>query len=222
MKSSLKIYFLLFIFFIFSTYNSNPSKESFIAFFPIKEILIKDNKAINSLKLKSDLNFLIGESLLFLNEDEIFTIINRYEFISNAKLKKIYPNILKFTIIEEIPVATKIIDKKKFYITKDNKKINYRDIQIYENLPSIFGRYKNFNIFYKNLEKNNFKINKIKSFYFFDVGRWDIILKNERTIKLPEKNYAELLPKINSMLNDSNFFKYKVFDFRVKDQLILQ
>ncbi len=222
MKSSLKIYFLLFIFLIFSSYNNNPSKDNFTTFFPIKKILIEDNQAINSSKLKTDLNFLMNKSLLFLNEDEIFTTIKSYKFISNAKLKKIYPNTLKFIIIEEIPVATQIIDKTKFYITKDNKKINYRDILMYENLPSIFGQHKNFNIFYNNLEKNNFKINEIKNFYFFDVGRWDIVLKNERIIKLPEKNYSDLLPKINSMLNDSNFFKYKVFDFRIKDQLILQ
>ena len=63
---------------------------------------------------------------------------------------------------------------------------------------------------------------KIKAFYYFDVGRWDIVLKNETIIKLPEKNYLDLLPKINLMLDDSDFFKYKIFDFRIKNQLILK
>ena len=125
-------------------------------------------------------------------------------------------------IVEKIPVATQIIDKKKFYITKDNEKINFIDIKIYEDLPSIFGKNKNFNVFYIDLKKNNFKINRIKAFYYFDIGRWDIVLKNEKVIKFPEKNYLDLLPKINLMLNDNNFYKYKVFDFRIKDQLILQ
>ena len=138
------------------------------------------------------------------------------QFLVNIKI------LIFFLIIEKIPIATQIIDKKKFYITKNNEKINFIDLKIYEDLPSIFGRHKNFNIFFNNLKKNNFKINKIKSFYYFDVGRWDIVLINEKVVKLPEKNYLDLLPKINLMLDDNNFSKYKIFDFRIKDQLILQ
>ena len=222
MKSSLKLYFLIFILFFLSTYNPNSNKVSPSIFFPIKKILVENSTATNLDNLKFDLNFLINSSLFYLNREKILLIANNYDFISNIQLKKKYPNILKLTIIEKIPVATQIIDKKKFYITKDNEKINFVDLKIYEDLPTIFGKYKNFNFFYNDLEKNNFKINKIKAFYYFDVGRWDIVLRNEKIIKLPEKNYLDIIPKINLMLDDNNFNKYKVFDFRIKDQLILK
>ncbi|MDA9091830.1 FtsQ-type POTRA domain-containing protein [Pelagibacteraceae bacterium] len=222
MKSSLKIYFLIFIFFIFSSYNNKYNEQNSSLFFPIKEVLIENNVATDLLKLKTDLAFLNNANLLFLKEERIITVINNYDFISNIQLKKKYPNTLKIIIIEKIPVAKQIIDKKKFYITKKNEKINFIRLKIYENIPIIFGRYKNFNYFYNDLEKSNFIINEIKAFYYFDIGRWDIVLKNGKTIKLPEKNYLELFPRINLMLNDSNFRKYTIFDFRVKDQLILQ
>ena len=222
MKSSLKIYFLIFIFFIFSTYSSNGNRESLSVFFPIKKILIKNNVATNLPKLKSELNILKNTSLFYLKKKKIFKIIKKHDFISNIQLKKKYPNTLKITIIEKVPVATQIIDRKKFYITKDNKKINFTDLKIYSDLPIIFGKYKNFDIFYNDLKTNNFKVNEIKAFYYFDVGRWDIVLKNEKAIKCPEKNYLNLLPKINFMLRNNNFSKYKVFDFRIRDQLILQ
>ena len=222
MKSSLKIYFLIFIFFIFSSYNNKYNEQNSSLFFPIKEVLIENNVATDLLKLKTDLAFLNNANLLFLKEERIITVINNYDFISNIQLKKKYPNTLKIIIIEKIPVAKQIIDKKKFYITKKNEKINFIKLKIYENIPVIFGRYKNFNYFYNDLEKSNFIINEIKAFYYFDIGRWDIVLKNGKTIKLPEKNYLELFPRINLMLNDSNFRKYTIFDFRVKDQLILQ
>jgi cell division septal protein FtsQ len=222
MKSSLKIYFLLFIFLIFSTYSTKQSKENFSFFFPIKKIVIVNSVATNLSKFKSDLRFLINSSLFFLNEEKILITISSYDFISSVQIKKIYPNTLKVIIFEKIPVATKIIDKRKFYVTKDMEKINFIDLKAYENLPSIFGNYRNFNSFYDNLKKNNFKMKKIKAFYYFDVGRWDIVLKNETIIKLPEKNYLDLLPKINLMLDDSDFFKYKIFDFRIKNQLILK
>jgi cell division septal protein FtsQ len=222
MKKSLKIYFLIFIFFIFSTYSIKESRESPSIFFPIKKILIENTEATNLPKLKNDLNFLINTSLLFLNEEKILATIDNYDFISNIQLKKKYPNNLKITIIEKIPLAIQTTNKKKFYITKDNEKINFINLKIYENLPLIFGNYKNFSIFYSDLEKNNFKTNDIKAFYYFDIGRWDIVFKNEKIIKFPENNYLNLLPKINSMIDDNNFSKYKIFDFRIKDQLILR
>ena len=222
MKNSSKLYFLIFIFFLLSTYSNNTNRESLSIFFPIKEILIENNVGTNLIKLKSDMKVLVNTSLFFLNKSKTLEIINNYDFISNIQIKKKYPNTLKIKIIEKTPVATQIINKKKFYITKDNTKINFVDLKIYENLPSIFGGHKNFNDFYSNLEKNDFKINKTKAFYYFEVGRWDIVLKNEKIIKLPKKNYLSLLLKINSMLYDNSFSKYKIFDFRIKNQLILQ
>jgi|TARA_B110000444_G_scaffold245684_1_gene266430 cell division septal protein FtsQ len=222
MRNSYKIFFLVFIFLIFSTYNTKYNRKVSSIVFPVKQILIENNLATDPQKLKYDFNFLMNKSLLFLNEDKIFTTFNKYDFISNIQLKKKYPNTLKIIIFEKIPVALQIIGKKKFFVTKENKKIKFTSVKIYENLPLIFGKYKNFDVFYNDLEKNNFNIKSIKAFYYFDVGRWDIMLKNNKIIKLPENNYIDLLPEINLMLNDTNFSKYKVFDFRLKNQLILK
>ena len=222
MKGLLKIYFLIFIFVIFTTYNSKNDKESVSIIFPIKEIFIENSVATNILKLKSDLSFLVNTNLFFLNKKKISLVFSNHDFISNVQLKKKYPNTLKITITEKKPVAIHIIDKKKFYITKNNEKINFIDLKIFEDLPSVIGKYKNFNIFYNDLEKNYFKISKIKNFYYFDVGRWNIVLKNGKVIKFPEKKYLDILPKINLMLEDNNFSKYKVFDFRINNQLILR
>ena len=221
MKNSLKLFFLIFIFLIFSTYSIKDNTKKFSTFFPIKKILIENNLATSSYKLKSDLDILINTSLFFLNKKEILSIINKHEFIFNVQLKKKYPNTLKILLIEKIPLATQIIDKKKFYITEKNQRINFIDIQIYDDLPLIIGEYKNFNIFYNDLKKNNFKISEIKFLYYFDIGRWNIVLKDDKIIKFPI-NYLDLLPKINLTIDNSNFSNYKVFDFRIKDQLILQ
>ena len=217
-----KLYLLIFLFFIFTTYNSKEQNKSFSFIFPIKEIVIENTLALDLIKLKSDLDFFKNTSLFFLKKEKITEVINQHEFISSIQLKKKYPNTLKILVFEKIPVATQIIKKKKFYITKNDRKINYIELKIYEDLPIIFGNHKNFSFFFKDLEKYNFKINEIKAFYYFDIGRWDIILKDEKIIKLPEKNYKNILLKINSILDDVNFSKYKIFDYRIKDQLILQ
>ena len=217
-----KFFLLIFFFVVFTTYNFNEPKKNFSIIFPIKEIIIEKTNAVNLIKLKSELEFLRKTSLFFLKEKEILKVTDKHDFILNIQLKKKYPNTLKIFISEKIPVASEIDGNNRYYLTKDGKKINYIELKIYEDLPVIFGNHKNFSSFFSDIEKSNFKIKNIKAFYYFDIGRWDIVLKDERIIKLPDTNYENILKEIDLILNDSNFSKYKIFDHRIKDQLILE
>jgi cell division septal protein FtsQ len=217
-----KFFFLIFFFIVFSTYNFNEKKKKFTFIFPIKEITIENAFATNLINLQVELEFLKNTSLFFLKADEIIKVIDKHNFISSIQIKKKYPNTLRILISENIPVATEISGKKRYFLTKNGKKINYTELKIFENLPVIFGNHKNFKSLFYELKKNNFNINKIKAFYYFDAGRWDIVLRNERIIKLPEIDYGQILMNIDSVLNDSSFSKYKIFDYRIKNQLILQ
>ena len=80
MKGLLKIYFLIFIFVIFTTYNSKNDKESVSIIFPIKEIFIENTVATNILKLKSDLSFLVNTNLFFLNKKKISLVFSNHNF----------------------------------------------------------------------------------------------------------------------------------------------
>ena len=217
-----KFFLLLFFFLIFTTYNFNEQKENFIIFFPIKKIIINNTLAVDSKKLKAELEFLKNTSLFFLKEKQITKVTDKYDFISNIQLKKKYPNILKILVSERKPVATGINEKKRYYITNEGKRIGYVNLKAFENLPVIFGNHKNFTLFFQKIENSNFNISIIKAFYYFDVGRWDIELKDHRIIKLPELQIENILKELNLILIDSNFSKYKIFDYRIKNQLILQ
>jgi hypothetical protein len=61
----------------------------------------------------------------------------------------------------------------------------------------------------------------IKSFYFFESGRWDLGMYDDKMIKLPIKDYLVSLKNYMESRNNSNFNNYKIFDYRIKDQLIL-
>ena len=61
----------------------------------------------------------------------------------------------------------------------------------------------------------------IKSFHHFEIGRWDIVLNDEKVIKLPKENYVKMLQNFLLIRDNDNFDKYKIFDYRIKDQLIL-
>ena len=51
---------------------------------------------------------------------------------------------------------------------------------------------------------------------------WDILLKNEKTDKITQKNFKESIQNYIEIHNDPNFKKYSVFDFRIKGQLIFK
>ena len=90
-----------------------------------------------------------------------------------------------------------------------------------EKLPNIFGKQKNFLEIYSALNQIGFPISDIKSFYHFDIGRWDIILNNNKIIKLPVKNFNISLKNYMELNKKTNFEKYSTFDYRIKNQLIL-
>ena len=100
--------------------------------------------------------------------------------------------------------------------------IEYREIAKFQNLPYVFGNEKQFKIFYQNLEKINFPLNIVKKFTFYDFNRWDIETKDNKIIKLPKENYTKSLENFLDLINDKNFIKYKMFDYRISNQLILK
>ena len=79
----------------------------------------------------------------------------------------------------------------------------------------------NFISFYQDLENLNFPVMSIKSFYYFESGRWDLLMQSDKVIKLPEKNYLSSLENFMLFKSNIEFDKYKLFDYRIQNQLIL-
>ena len=48
------------------------------------------------------------------------------------------------------------------------------------------------------------------------------MMKKDKIIKLPIKNYKESLINYMNLRENSNFKNYNIFDYRIKDQLILK
>ncbi len=218
MKKS--IFWLLIFFIVLTTYSpkKNLISEPKLS---IKKIIITDNSILETIYLKNKLSYLYDENLIFLKIDKLKNKIREESFIDSFSIRKIYPDTIKIKISEKKPVAILQNKKEKFYISSKGDHINYIKIKKYENLPTVFGSGENFYSFYKDLKGIKFPLTEIKSFYFYESGRWDLILKNNKTIKLPVKDYVLSLQNFLSTRTKSEFDNYKLFDYRIKDQLIL-
>ncbi len=205
---------------IFSTYNfKNDNLKNTLN---IKDILVDNNKILTKNEVETELSFLLDKNLFALNSLNIQDELKKNSFIESFEIKKIYPNTLKVKVFEKIPIAI-IQDKKNKYLYSDNNElIIYDGSKKFDNLPLVFGKKKDFEIFFKNLKKIDFPFNQIKTYYFFEVNRWDLETKKGQIIKLPITNYSESLINFLKLKNQHNFEKYKIFDYRIKNQVILK
>ena len=211
----------LLLLFLFSTYNIKFNK-TFFSNLQIKKITIENNKIIKDKEIKEKLSFLYETNFFFLRTKKIEKKLREIQFIESYQIKKIYPNNLIIKITEKKPIAIIQKSKQKKYFTVRGDLIDFRKIKIFEDLPTVFGDEKSFSTFYVNLKNINFPFKEIKTFYLFESKRWDLLTLKNQLIKLPINNYNKSLLNFISLKDQANFEKYKIFDYRIKDQLILK
>ncbi len=200
----------------------NFSKNIVSSKFNLKIILIENNFLIKDQDIKKLLLPIYDKNLIFLKNIEIKKILTQNNFIESFNIKKKYPDTLKIKIFEKKPIAILFDKQKKFYLSEKIELIEFKNLPNYQDLPYVIGNKDNFKIFYNNLKKINFPINTIEKYTFYETERWDLKIKNNKVIKLPSKNYKKSLENYLNLKNKNDFFKYKVFDYRINNQLILK
>ena len=161
-------------------------------------------------------------NIFFLNTFKIQKKLKEIDFIESFELKKIYPNKIKIKIFEKKPIAVLQVRKKKFYISEKMDLIEYIKLDIYKDLPIVFGNQDQFKFLYTNLKKINFPLDLIKKYYLYESKRWDLETEEKKIIKLPTENYIKSLENFLNLSQDNNFEKYEIFDYRINNQLILK
>ena len=216
-----KLLIALFMLLLLSTY-SIQDHSFFSSKFNIKKIIIQNNLIIENEIVKKKLSYLYDENILFFNRKNLEIKLKEIDFIESLQIKKIYPDKLIVKIFEKKPIAIIQNKKEKKFYTNKGELINFINKKEFDNLPLVFGDKESFKEFLYNLKAANFPTNQIKTFYLFESKRWDLITTNNQTIKLPINNYDQSLLNYLNLKNKANFLKFKTFDYRINDQLILK
>ena len=221
-KNHLILWFVLFIF--LTTFSYNLDKKEKHSILPIKIINIEGIINSNEKELNKNLEKLKGKSLIFISRNIIKESINDLNFIKEIKVKKIYPDTIKIIVVELKPLANFINKDNKFLILENGDLIENSSENKFDKLPIILGSgaEKKFHIFYQSLMMENFEIDLIKEFNYFKINRWDIVLKDGKIIKLPINKYEDSIKEFLSIYKKKDYYDFKVFDFRIKGQLILK
>ena len=94
--------------------------------------------------------------------------------------------------------------RKFYYITKEGDLTDYFNSKLLNSLPNVIGSKEEFMIIFKSLKDQDFPLLEIESLRQHAIGRWDILLKNKKLIKLP-KNFKESIQNYIEIHNDPNF-----------------
>ena len=145
-------------------------------------------------------------------------------FLKKIEVKKKYPDTIIVKIFETKPIGIIFKDKKKYLLDNISNLIEINKKDNFSDLPNIFGEgaQKNFANFLEQLKINNFPIKKIKNFYYFKIGRWDLELLDNRIIKFSHNISNNVIKKTIKLLNREDFENYKIIDLRIDGKIIVE
>ena len=218
MKKQLIIAFILFTLLTTITFK----EKIIISQFNIKEIIVENNSLVKKEDVKKLLISIYNKNIIFLDNKEIEKALTQNSFIETFDVKKKYPQTLKIRIFEKKPIAILLNKKKKFYLSDKIELIEFENIKKYQDLPYVFGNRDDFKILYSDLKEINFPFDLINKYTLYESKRWDLETTDKVVIKLHSKNYLKNIKNYLDSRNKQNFKKYKIFDYRIDNQLILK
>lgn len=214
---SLKFYIILFIF--LGTLNNQYFKIDNL--FEIDSISLKGLDTLNKNKLLQDLEVYKFSNIFNIEKKSIKNLIEKNKLVETFKISKIYPSGLRIKINKTKFLANISIDGK-FYFIGSNKKLIQTD-EVDKSLPFLFGKSSvgDFMKLHDEINNSNLKFTDINKLYFFPSARWDIEFKNGNILKLPINNSVNVLNNYHKISQSEYFLGKKIFDMRIKNQLII-
>ena len=227
MKKLYRIALLLIVLIFLSTYNPNKFDlilEEKNTFFEIKNIKIVNNSLIKKNEILEKLSKIYNKNIFLIKRNDIEDPLKKINFLKKIEVKKKYPNTVIIKIFETKPVANLFKNKVKYLFDSSSNLILFENNVNFNHLPSIFGEgaENNFINFFHQLESNNFPKKEIVNFYYFQIGRWDIQLANNKIIKFPHYNIEAAIKKSIELLERKDFENYNIIDLRVDGKIIVE
>jgi len=227
MNKFYRIFLLLTTFIFLSSYN--PNKFNLISeknnkFFKIQNIIITNNYLIKESLINEKLNEIYNKNIFLIKRKDTEKLLKDIEFLKKIEVKKRYPSTLIIKIFETKPIAVIFKNKTKYLLDNSSNLIPFKENISSSELPSVFGdgAENDFVSFFNQLENNSFPIAKIKNFYYFQIGRWDLKLFNNKIIKFPYNNAGEAIKESIKLLDRKDFKNYNIIDLRVEGKIIVE
>ena len=216
-SKKLLIYFFLLI--IISSTNNISLKN--LEFQKVTKIEVLGLGEIENQLIIDQIKNLNLNNIFFINKAEINNLISSNPLIEKYQIFKSYPSAIKI-MIKKTNFIAKINHNNEIFVIGSNGKLIPDSFQA-SDLPYIFGKpeIQEFLKFKQIVDQSKFSFDEIESLYFFPSKRWDIKLKNNILLKLPNNSIMASLDYAYEFLEDNNVGKFTTIDIRIDNQIIL-
>ena len=227
MKKFYKITALLIALIFLTTYSPsgiNIFSKKRNLFFKIQNIEVVHNYLINKNEITEKLTQIYEKNILFVNRNDIERPLKSIDFLEKIEVKKKYPNTIIIKVYETKPVAIFIKKNDKFLLDSSSNLISFNKKILADDLPNVFGEgaERDFINFFNQLENNNFPKKRVKNLYYFQIGRWDLQLLNNKIIKFPANKTAEAIKQSVELLDRKDFENYNIIDLRIYGKIVVE
>ena len=215
-KKILIYFFLLFLVGSINNININNLKFQSIKNINVTGLENEDNSIISK-KIKN----LKLDNIYLIDKKDLNTLIESNNLVEKYFIFKKYPSSLNINI-DKTSFLARISKNGKIYDLGSNGKLienKYSNNQ----LPFVFGNPEIIEFFNikKIIDESQISFEEIESLYFFLSKRWDLELRNNTIIRLPNDNIKESLKLASEFLHNNEFKDIKIIDARIKNQIIL-
>ena len=219
-RKSKKILIYLFLLFLVGSINNIHINN--LNLLSVKEINVTglENKENSTLSKKIE-RLLKLDNIYLINKKDLNTLIESNNLVEKYFIFKRYPSSLNINI-DKTNFLAKISKNGKIYDLASNGKL-IENRHSNRQLPFVFGNpeiVEFFNI-KKIIDESQISFEEIESLYFFLSKRWDLELRNNTIIRLPNDNIKESLKLASEFLHNNEFKDIKIIDARIKNQIIL-
>ena len=227
MKKLYKIVTLLVLFLLLTTYSPSelnifPKKKNI--FFRIQNIEVINNHLINKDVIVKKLLKIYEKNILFVKRSDIERPLKTIDFLDRIEVKKKYPSTIIIKVYETKPVAILFKKNEKYLLDNLSNLVPLNKKIVVDDFPNVFGEgaEHEFMNFFDQLKNNDFPKRRVKNFYYFQIGRWDLQLLNNQIIKFPPNKIKEAIQQSVALLNREDFNNYNIIDLRIHGKIVVE
>lgn len=224
----LKLFSLLIVYLIFFTHTLDSLKRWFMynlyeytadMDLVLENVVIEGQKNIPTDQIIPQLNADVGTPILSIDLNQVRSVLNKNSWIKNAIVTRRLPNTIYIGIIERKPIAIWQQNQKLHLIDEEGYIIQTDPSDKFKDLLHVVGV--NANLHVKSLQ-DSLNVypelsHKILSAVRYGDRRWNIILDQNITIKMPEQqNFGDALAYVNKLYKSDKLFNqnYQYLDLR--------
>ena len=197
--------------------------ESFYDFaadagFKLETVVIKGNMHIEPKEIVSDINADVGTPLFSISLKNTYNKLKSNSWVKDATIMRRLPNTLVIHITERVPIAIWQHNQKLTLIDSEGNVIDDKHIETFPNLLQVVGS--DANLYAEHLLES-LKVQpslegNIISAVRYGERRWNLILKQNITVKMPENGFDKALAYLAKMHQSGKLFdqNYKSLDLR--------